>query len=137
MGETRTPAKTPSTSRKSGPASTPASASASASSATATRKQQSILGFFAKSSPSAPAKSTTTTPTTAASATRASCLQETTKSNSLQLSRSKKASNVTPVPSSDAIEPSSSQENHDCATVTPGNKVTLARPPFVLISCLC
>ncbi|KAI1149789.1 DNA mismatch repair protein msh6 [Nemania diffusa] len=132
MGETRTPAKTPSTSRKSGPASTPASASASASSATATRKQQSILGFFAKSSPSAPAKSTTTTPTTAASATRASCLQETTKSNSLQLSRSKKASNVTPVPSSDAIEPSSSQENHDCATVTPGNKKRAAATNLVM-----
>ncbi|KAI1124085.1 DNA mismatch repair protein msh6 [Nemania abortiva] len=131
MGETRTPAKTPAASRK------PGSASASASSSTATRKQQSILGFFAKSSPSAPSKSaassTTTTPTTtAATTTRASCLQETTKSNSLQLNRGKKSSNVTPVPSSDAIEPSSSQENYDCATVTPGNKKRTAPANLVM-----
>ncbi|KAI0102664.1 DNA mismatch repair protein msh6 [Nemania sp. FL0031] len=125
MGETRTPAKTPSTSRKIGSA----SGSASVSSSAAARKQQSILGFFAKSSPTAPSKSkatptssTTTTPTAAAAAARSSCLQETTKTNSLQLNRTKKPSNVTPVPSSDAIEPSSSQENHDCATVTPSNK---------------
>ncbi|KAI1164642.1 DNA mismatch repair protein msh6 [Nemania serpens] len=118
MGETRTPAKTASMSRK------PGSASASASSSTATRKQQSILGFFAKSSPSAPSKSTTATPTS--TTPRPSCLQETTtKSNSLQLNRSKKPAVVTPVPSSDAIEPSSSQENHETASVTPSNK----KPP--------
>ncbi|KAF2965114.1 hypothetical protein GQX73_g8462 [Xylaria multiplex] len=115
MGETRTPAKTPS--RKSGPALT------SASSSTATRKQQSILGFFAKSSPNAPSKSPSTTATpTATTPARVSCLQETTKSNSLQLNRNKKPSSVTPVPSSDAVEPSSSQENHETATITPGNK---------------
>ncbi|KAI0466260.1 DNA mismatch repair protein msh6 [Xylaria cf. heliscus] len=107
MGEARTPAKTP--------AKTPS---------TATRKQQSILGFFAKSSPSAPSnKSSTTTTPTAATPARSSCLQETTKSNSLQLNRNKKPSNVTPVPSSDAIEPSSSQENHGSAGATPTNKV--------------
>ncbi|KAI1347126.1 DNA mismatch repair protein msh6 [Xylaria sp. FL0043] len=119
MGETRTPAKTPS-SKKPG--------SALASTATATRKQQSILGFFGKSSPSAPAKSpasTTTTPTTAVTTTprASSCLQETTtKSNSLQLNRNKRPSNATPVPSSDAVEPSSSQENHDSAEMDPANK---------------
>ncbi|KAI1748878.1 DNA mismatch repair protein msh6 [Xylaria castorea] len=120
MGETRTPAKTPSLSRQ--------PSSASASSSTATRKQQSILGFFAKSSPSAPSKSSTTTPTPA----RPSCLQETTKSNSLQLNRSKKRSNATPVPSSDAIEPSSSQENHRSASVTPTNKKPVAPAKIVM-----
>ncbi|KAI1324647.1 DNA mismatch repair protein msh6 [Xylariaceae sp. FL0255] len=90
MGESRTPAKVPSLQRN--------------SSSTGTRKQQSILGFFAKSSP-------TTAPTTAQS--NSTCLRETTKSNSLQLAKPKKPSNATPVPSSDAIDPSSSQENHD------------------------
>ncbi|KAI1424949.1 DNA mismatch repair protein msh6 [Xylaria sp. FL1777] len=114
MGETRTPAKTPSSNKPS---------SALASSSTATRKQQSILGFFAKSSPTGPSKSSAATTPTAATPARSSCLQETTsKSNSLQLNRNKKSSNVTPVPSSDAIEPSSSQENHDSDTITPGNK---------------
>ncbi|KAI0411089.1 DNA mismatch repair protein msh6 [Xylaria grammica] len=125
MGETRTPAKTPS-SRK------PSSALASASSSAATRKQQSILGFFAKSSPNAPSKSPSTTTPTAATPARPSCLQETTKSNSLQLNRNKKPSNVTPVPSSDAIEPSSSQENHESTTVTPGNKKRAAPTKLVM-----
>ncbi|KAK8064352.1 hypothetical protein PG994_006990 [Apiospora phragmitis] len=43
------------------------------------------------------------------------CLKETTKSNSLHLNR-KPAASITPVPSSDALEPSSSQENHSEAT---------------------
>ncbi|KAI1174840.1 DNA mismatch repair protein msh6 [Nemania sp. FL0916] len=115
MGETRTPAKTPSTSRQLG----------SGASSTATRKQQSILGFFNKSSPAGPSKSSpapSTAATTPTAASRASCLQETTKSNSLQLRKSSKPSNITPVPSSDAIEPSSSQENHNSTTITPGTK---------------
>ncbi|KAI0975205.1 DNA mismatch repair protein msh6 [Xylaria arbuscula] len=123
MGETRTPAKTPS-SKKPG--------SALASSSTATRKQQSILGFFAKSSSTAPSQSPATTTPTAATPARASCLQETTKSNSLQLNRNHKPSNVTPVPSSDAIEPSSSQENHEVTTVTPGNKKRAAPTKLVM-----
>ncbi|KAK6949705.1 hypothetical protein Daesc_009789 [Daldinia eschscholtzii] len=86
MGDSRTPArKTPSMSRK--PSST---------SSAATGKQQTILGFFAKASP---APNSSPTP---------SCLKETTKSN-------RKPSAVTPVPSSDALEPSSSQENHGSA----------------------
>ncbi|KAI8947853.1 DNA mismatch repair protein msh6 [Xylaria longipes] len=124
MGETRTPAKTPSLSRK--------PSSASASSSTATRKQQSILGFFARSSPSAPSKSSTATTPTAATPARPSCLRETTKSNSLQLNRSKKPSNATPIPSSDAIEPSSSQENHGSASVTPTNKKPVAPAKIVM-----
>ncbi|KAI1474178.1 DNA mismatch repair protein Msh6 [Daldinia eschscholtzii] len=86
MGDSRTPArKTPSMSRK--PSST---------SSAATGKQQTILGFFAKASP---APNSSPTP---------SCLKETTKSN-------RKPSAATPVPSSDALEPSSSQENHGSA----------------------
>ncbi|KAI1638358.1 muts domain V [Biscogniauxia mediterranea] len=97
MGETRTPAKTPSSSKK-----TPSATSTGA-------KQQSILGFFSKASQSQHAsKSSTKQP-----ASSSPCLKETTKSNSLQLN--KKPSTVTPVPSSDAIEPSSSQENLDSA----------------------
>ncbi|KAI0473436.1 DNA mismatch repair protein Msh6 [Xylariaceae sp. FL0804] len=89
-GDTRTPAKTPSLSRK------PSSASSTTSTS---RKQQSILGFFAKSSPSnAP-----------------SCLKESKRPNSLHLSSNTPAV-VTPLPSSDALEPSSSQENHVAAT---------------------
>ncbi|KAI3322773.1 DNA mismatch repair protein msh6 [Xylariaceae sp. AK1471] len=120
MGETRTPAKTPSLARN--------------PSSTATRKQQSILGFFAKSSPNAPSKSTTTTPTnTNTTPAHASCLQETTKSNSLQLKRNKKISNATPVPSSDAVEPSSSQENHDSAvTVRTGKKTQITSTDLVM-----
>lgn len=88
MAGTQTPAgKTPSGSRKAGSIS---------SSATSGRQQQSILGFFAKASPVP-----TSSPTP-------SCLKETTKSN-------RKPSNTTPVPSSDALEPSSSQENHGSA----------------------
>ncbi|KAI0002351.1 DNA mismatch repair protein Msh6 [Xylariaceae sp. FL0662B] len=88
MGETRTPtsAKTPSLSRK------PSSATSSTG-----KQQKSILGFFSKT----PSQKNNSPP----------CLQESTKSNSLQLN--KKPSNITPVPSSDALEPSSSQENHD------------------------
>ncbi|KAI1137323.1 DNA mismatch repair protein Msh6 [Hypoxylon sp. FL0543] len=88
MADSRTPArKTPSMSRK------PSSLS---SSATTGKGQQTILGFFAKASPAA-----TSSPTP-------SCLKETTKSN-------RKPSTVTPLPSSDALEPSSSQENHGSA----------------------
>ncbi|OTA57403.1 DNA mismatch repair protein Msh6 [Hypoxylon sp. EC38] len=88
MGDSRTPAKkTPSVSRK------PSSVS---SSATTGKGQRTILGFFAKASP---APNSSPTP---------SCLKETTKSN-------RKPSTITPVPSSDALEPSSSQENHGSA----------------------
>ncbi|KAI1333928.1 muts domain V [Xylariaceae sp. FL0016] len=98
MGDTRTPAKTPSLSRK------PSSASSTA------RKQQSILGFFAKTATPSPKPSPKP-------ADESSCLTESNKSNSLHLA--KNPPNVTPVPSSDAIEPSSSQENHDSvSTIT-------------------
>ncbi|RYO84851.1 hypothetical protein DL766_001525 [Monosporascus sp. MC13-8B] len=104
---TRTPAKvvgnadaaTPSLSRK------PSSTSATG------KQQKSILGFFSKAS-----KDTTASPTPATTiASSSPCLKETTKSNSLHLNR-KPSKNITPVPSSDALEPSSSQENMDSAT---------------------
>ena len=70
-------------------------------------KQQSILGFFNKGSA---AKTTPTAPRDADSSP--TCLKESTKTNFLvRPSRS----TVTPVPSSDAIEPLSSQENIDSA----------------------
>ncbi|XXH05300.1 hypothetical protein Hte_011725 [Hypoxylon texense] len=100
MGDSRTPAKkTPSMSR-----------SQSSISSSAAGKQQSILGFFAKASPSQ--NSIPSSP---------SCLKETTKSNA-----NRKSSIVTPVPSSDALEPSSSQENHGSAvTIKPLNSRSL------------
>ncbi|KAI2622332.1 DNA mismatch repair protein Msh6 [Hypoxylon sp. NC1633] len=85
MGDTRTPTrKTPSMSKK------PSSVSSSAT--VGKQQQKTILGFFARASPSS----------------SPSCLKETTKSN-------RKPSAVTPLPSSDALEPSSSQENHGSA----------------------
>ncbi|AEO68115.1 uncharacterized protein THITE_2117497 [Thermothielavioides terrestris NRRL 8126] len=102
----RTPAKTPSTAKK----------------APSTGKQQSILGFFSRTgaassvagatpSPSARSASTTTTKRDASP----QCLKETTtKSNSMLVSR--RTATATPVPSSDALEPSSSQENRDAST---------------------
>ena len=109
MGEkaatARTPAKTPSTAKKT-------------SQAPSTGKQQSILGFFSKT-PAVGASGPTPSPSARpASTTRDSspqCLKETTKSNSMLVSRRTAAG--TPVPSSDAIEPSSSQENRDASTV--------------------
>lgn len=87
---------------------------------TSTGKQQSILGFFSKASTQPKAKVNSATPSTnttkSASASKgskksASCLKETTKSNSLSFA--KRPTNITPVPSSDAVEPLSSQENVD------------------------
>lgn len=85
MGESRTPARK-----------TPSTSRKPSSTSTATGKQQTLLGFFTKASP---ALNSSPTP---------SCLKETTKSN-------RKPSAVTPVPSSDALEPSSSQENRGSA----------------------
>ncbi|KAK4192141.1 putative DNA mismatch repair protein msh6 [Podospora australis] len=103
----RTPAKTPSTAKKSGQA-------------PSTGKQQSILGFFsrtpgASSAGGAPnssplVRSTTTTK----KSTSPQCLKETTKSNAMIEPRRK--AKATPVPNSDAIEPASSQENRDVST---------------------
>ena len=113
---TRTPAKasgsgttpngttTPSLSRK----------PSSAASSTASKQQKSILGFFTKTPKEKEANNVTTT----SMPTSSPCLKETTtKSNSLQLNkRPSNKINITPVPSSDALEPSSSQENIGSAT---------------------
>jgi DNA mismatch repair protein MSH6 len=88
------PARTPS-------AKTP-SASQKVGSALSTGKQQSILGFFAKAASTPPTAAGTPKPKTS------TCLKDlTNKSNSL----ANKRGPITPVPSSDAIEPPSSQEN--------------------------
>lgn len=98
----RTPAKTPSTAKKQGQA-------------PSTGKQQSILGFFSKtpaSSANAPNSSPSVKPTPSLKkASSSQCLQETTKSNS-----ARRPPDATPVPSSDAPEPTSSQENRDVST---------------------
>ncbi|KAK4234506.1 hypothetical protein C8A03DRAFT_37716 [Achaetomium macrosporum] len=97
----RTPAKPPSTVKK----------------AHSTGKQQSILGFFSRTGAAGTAGGASPSPATKpASASREDtspqCLKETkTKSNSMLVSRH--TTTVTPVPSSDAVDPSSSQENRN------------------------
>ncbi|KAK6860821.1 hypothetical protein PG995_004457 [Apiospora arundinis] len=119
MGEKSLP-KTPSLSKK------------TSSMSSTGGKQKSILGFFSK-----PSQTPTSGPAPAAKpspkdATNSSpCLKETTKSNSLPVKR-KPVANITPVPSSDALEPSSSQENHSEATPQVFNdlsKMALASSP--------
>ncbi|KAF3017796.1 DNA mismatch repair protein msh6 [Neopestalotiopsis sp. 37M] len=107
---------------KAGPK-TPSLVKRSSSSMSASGKQQSILGFFSKTpsqngTASASAKSAANNSSTKSTTPNNSsaCLKEKTNLNSLQLSK-KKPSLSTPVPSSDAIEPSSSQENHSDTTV--------------------
>ncbi|KAG6162947.1 hypothetical protein E4U27_003518 [Claviceps purpurea] len=80
-------------------------------------KQRSIMSFFQKSSPG-PASSPTSRDKVSPDSQRSSCLQETTKANSLPKPRAKPTSKPlvklsTPVPSSDVIESPSSQENAD------------------------
>jgi len=110
MGSTsaaRTPAKTPSTAKKTAPTGS-------------TGKQSSILGFFSRASGgnaaanSSPLASSQRTPTLKKE-TSSQCLKESTKTNSIPLS--KRPSNITPVPSSDAVEPWSSQENRESSPV--------------------
>ena len=111
MGETkaaaaRTPAKTPSTAKKSGQA--PSTGKQS------TGKQQSILGFFTRT----PAAGSASAPNSSPSVNPTTTLQESSKSKSNSMAPlNRRANNATPVPSSDAIEPTSSQENKDASTV--------------------
>ncbi|KAI8714094.1 DNA mismatch repair protein [Fusarium sp. LHS14.1] len=98
-----TTAKTPSRATK------PAAPSSSA-------KQRSIVSFFQKAPPSSPAPASSPLSKNTPANKQSLCLRETTKANSLPKPTPKstpKTSNKpsTPVPSSDAIEPPSSQEN--------------------------
>ncbi|OLN92779.1 DNA mismatch repair protein msh6 [Colletotrichum chlorophyti] len=89
----RTPAKTPSTLKRQ-----PSSSAGT---------QKTIVQFFAKT-----ANSSRSTPKPVFQAPSSSpCLRESTRANTLP--RARQPSDVTPVPSSDVIEPSSSQENAD------------------------
>jgi hypothetical protein len=109
MGEksatARTPARPAPTSKKSGTVST--------------GKQQSILGFFSKASASSTNGPASSPLAKASSSVKqdlaARPLKESSKSNSML--GSKRAPITTPIPSSDAVEPSSSQENRDASTI--------------------
>ncbi|KAK4247137.1 muts domain V-domain-containing protein [Corynascus novoguineensis] len=96
---------------------TPAKASPTVKKAPSTGKQQSILGFFSRSAGStngaSPSPSTRPASTNKRD-TSPQCLKETTRANSML---ARPTTTVTPVPSSDAIEPSSSQENRDTTTI--------------------
>ncbi|KAL2208282.1 DNA mismatch repair protein Msh6 [Sarocladium strictum] len=97
-------------------AQTPARDAKTATPAAGSAKQRTIMSFFQKSSPGGPAPASSplakVSPRTQASPS--SCLQETTKANALPKIR-KPSKMSTPVASSDAVEPTSSQENHDAA----------------------
>ncbi|KAL2676569.1 hypothetical protein Neosp_010332 [[Neocosmospora] mangrovei] len=104
-----TTAKTPSRATK------PAAPSSSA-------KQRSIVSFFQKAPPSSPAPASSPLSKNTPANKQSLCLRETTKANSLPKPTPKstpKTSNKlsTPVPSSDAIEPPSSQENESTVKV--------------------
>ncbi|KEZ41490.1 DNA mismatch repair protein MSH6 [Scedosporium apiospermum] len=97
----RTPAKTPTSQKK------PAGSASGG-------KQQSIMSFFARSASTPSAANPKPAPSSPLD-----CLKESTKSNSLK----PRAANITPLPSSDPIDPPSSQENIDSANpkvVDPG-----------------
>ncbi|KAM7190092.1 putative DNA mismatch repair protein msh6 [Rhypophila sp. PSN 637] len=122
MGEkatpSRTPARTPSTAKKPGQA-------------PSTGKQQSILGFFSRASAGgnsnspSPSLSAKTAPSTKKDVL-SQCLKETTKSNSMAPRRF----NTTPVPSSDAVQPGSSQENRGSSPAkTVESKTGMASSP--------
>jgi DNA mismatch repair protein MSH6 len=89
------------------PDKTSAAPSAKKSTPASTGKQQSILGFFVRNG------TPSTQRATPKDASSSPCLKETTKSNYMAIKT--RPANITPVPSSDAVEPSSSQENanHD------------------------
>ena len=115
----RTPAKTPTTAKKGGQA--PSTG----------KQQKSILGFFSKAAVAGSTAGASPSPSTrpVASAKRQTspqCLKETTRTNSMLPSR--RTTTGTPVPSSDAIEPSSSQENKDASTVKVDAVNTLHQP---------
>ncbi|KAI8657250.1 DNA mismatch repair protein [Fusarium keratoplasticum] len=98
-----TTAKTPSRATK------PAAPSSSA-------KQRSIVSFFQKAPPSSPAPASSPLSKNTPANKQSLCLRETTKANSLPKPTPKSTPKTstklsTPVPSSDAIEPPSSQEN--------------------------
>ncbi|KAL2024975.1 hypothetical protein VTK56DRAFT_3674 [Thermocarpiscus australiensis] len=102
----RTPARTPATAKKTGQA-------------PSTGKQQSILGFFSRAAAAGNTSGPSPSPSTKQTLpgkkdVSPHLLKETTRSNSIRVSR--RTTTVTPVPSSDAIHPSSSQENKDIST---------------------
>lgn len=100
-------------------AQTPGKNAKIATPAAGSAKQRTIMSFFQKSSPGGPAPASSplakVSPRTQASPS--SCLQETTKANALPKIR-KPTKMSTPVASSDAVEPTSSQENHDAVATT-------------------
>ncbi|KAH7166331.1 muts domain V-domain-containing protein [Dactylonectria macrodidyma] len=102
---------------------TPAKATKPAAT-TSSAKQRSIVSFFSKAAPSTPAAASSPLSKVTPSK-QSSCLKETTKANSLPKAKPPLKPSVklsTPVPSSDAIEPPSSQENMDSGVKAPARK---------------
>lgn len=97
-----------------------------AASVSSSTKQRSIVSFFQKSSP---ATATTSSPAAREKVSpdpqRSSCLQETTKANSLPKPKLKPSAKLsTPVPSSDALEPPSSPGNENASASKPATSPT-------------
>lgn len=101
-------------------AQTPArSSNKSAGPAPSSEKQRSIMSFFQKSSPGGPLSSPAARVKVSPNPKRSSCLQETTRANTLPKPRAKPSVKLaTPTPSSDAVDLPSSQENADPALGT-------------------
>jgi DNA mismatch repair protein MSH6 len=121
---------------------TPARSAPSQSGASTGKQQRSILGFFSKAAGTTPNSSVATPSSKPASSTApkkendavVQCLMESTKVNSISTTKQNSA-NITPVPSSDAVEPWSSQENRDASTVKRGaSKPTIASSPSRKVS---
>ncbi|CAH0023915.1 unnamed protein product [Clonostachys rhizophaga] len=98
-------------------------AKSAASVSSSAKQQRSIKSFFQKSSPAPASSPATASKPSPDPASKSSCLKETTKNNSLPKTKPAPAFNPatkvklsTPVPSSDALEPPSSQENMDAAS---------------------
>lgn len=129
---TRTPGKAAGT--PTGATTTPSLSRKPSSASTTGKQQKSILGFFSKAASKDKDAATIATSTPTSQIPSSPCLRETTtKSNTLQLNK-RPSKNITPVPSSDALEPSSSQENIDSATTVkvPENDAVL--PSFITLA---
>ncbi|KAG6022209.1 hypothetical protein E4U41_002296 [Claviceps citrina] len=106
-------------------------------SSSSTSKQRSIMSFFQKSSPGPASSPTTSRDKVSPNSQRSSCLQESTKANSLPKPKPTPTPSVklsTPVPSSDVVEPSSSQENADPVSTAKSTNTALLPPSTAMKS---
>ncbi|KAI9149114.1 DNA mismatch repair protein msh6 [Paramyrothecium foliicola] len=110
---------------KASSARTPAKATKPSASASSSVKQRSIYSFFQKSSPAA-APASSPLSKVSPDPSLSSCLKETTKANTMPKLKQSSSKLDTPVPSSDMLEPPSSQENIGSTRIKKETKPSLA-----------